>query len=72
MALSTIMITEAHQGDVMFVNGNIRQSSNEDSTASNHKDMKNGPCGHAHLGDMLPKINLEVTLLHMEIMQSHP
>lgn len=72
MASSTTMITEAHPGDIMFVNGNIRRLLDEDSTASSYKDMKNGPCGHAHLGHMLPKINPKVILLHMEIMQSHP
>lgn len=46
---------EAHQGDVMFVNGNGRQASNDDSTVSSHNEMKNGQFGPLYWAAYSPK-----------------
>lgn len=50
------MIMEAHQDEVIFVNGHERQPSDNESTASSQNDIKHGPRGLALPVYILQKI----------------
>lgn len=66
----TTMITETHQSDVVFVNGNKRRPSDDESTTSSQNDIKHGPLGPTLLTYVIYKISIHHC--HMQSTSSHP